>query len=240
MSNTEQGYTIFCDGACSGNPGPGGWGAILITPEGTVAELGGFDPQTTNNKMEITAAIEALSRIPKNDAPIVVYTDSSYLINGITKWIFGWRNKGWKTSTGEAVANQPLWERLSSVTTSLGAKRIRWQYVPGHQGVVGNDRADAIAVAFSTGEYIPLYRGSFDEYLHDVLPVIVPEKSASSSKRRSSTKGYYLSWVNNVLERHETWKECEAKVKGRANAKFKKITSAAEEASVLKLWGATK
>ncbi|HLO51215.1 MAG TPA: ribonuclease HI [Kamptonema sp.] len=139
--------SIYTDGACSGNPGPGGWGVVICFADGEVHELGGADPKATNNRMEMQAAIAALEWFAKSrqTEPVTLYTDSEYLKNGITKWIQGWKKKGWKTSTGAPVINQDLWELLDE----LNCKQIQWQHVRGHSGDRYNDRTDAIARAFS-------------------------------------------------------------------------------------------
>ena len=105
---------IYTDGACSGNPGPGGWGTVVYYTDGGIQELGGGDRATTNNRMELQAAIDGLGYYVESGQkqPIVLYTDSEYVKNGITKWISGWKKKGWKTSTGKPVLNQDLWEAL--------------------------------------------------------------------------------------------------------------------------------
>ncbi|OCR00006.1 ribonuclease HI [Oscillatoriales cyanobacterium USR001] len=142
--------SIYTDGACSGNPGPGGWGVVICFADGEFHELGGRDRQTTNNRMEIQAAIAALEWLTKSGQtqPVTLYTDSEYLKNGITKWIQGWKNKGWKTSTGSAVINQDLWELLDK----LNSKQIQWHHVRAHSGDPHNERCDAIARAFSVGK----------------------------------------------------------------------------------------
>ncbi len=131
---------IFTDGACSGNPGPGGWGAILRY--GTVEkELYGGEPATTNNRMELMAAIQALEAL-KKPVKVRLYTDSEYVKNGITKWIHGWKAKGWKTADNKPVKNEDLWKRLDA------AKRqheIEFHWVRGHAGHPENERADALA-----------------------------------------------------------------------------------------------
>ncbi len=139
---------IYTDGACTGNPGPGGWGTVLYFQDGSVYELGGSEAQTTNNRMEMQAAIAALELFQESGQtePISLYSDSQYLIKGLTQWIKGWKKKGWKTSTGKAVLNQDLWEILDRLNHSL----IHWQHVRGHQGVAGNERCDAIARAFAS------------------------------------------------------------------------------------------
>lgn len=182
--------------------------------------------------MELTAATEGLKQI-SSAASVEIYTDSSYVINGITKWIFGWKAKGWKTAAGEAVANQPFWQRLHDETMRIGPKKIRWNYVPGHQGIAGNERADVIAVAMAKSESIHFYQGTLDQYGYRILPVTV---SAPPGKK-SKGKAYYLSLVNGELARHQTWPECEARVKNRPNAKYKKVNSLDEEKAVLAAWG---
>jgi len=139
--------SLYTDGACSGNPGPGGWGAVVCFADGKCHELGGADPQTTNNRMEMQAAVAALEFFANSGQtePVTVYTDSEYVKNGITKWIQGWKNKGWKTSTGKDVVNQDLWHLLDK----LNSRQIKWEHVRGHSGDFYNDRCDEIARSFS-------------------------------------------------------------------------------------------
>jgi ribonuclease HI len=139
-----------CDGACSGNPGPGGWGALLRFEDGSLRELGGAAPATTNNRMELTAALavlEALRELPRHP-DLVLRTDSRYLIDGFEKWMAGWKRKGWRTASGGAVLNRDLWEQLDAARLPGLALR----HVRGHSGDPDNDRCDAIAVAFSRGQ----------------------------------------------------------------------------------------
>lgn len=146
--------SIYTDGACSGNPGPGGWGTVVYFADGSVHEMGGADRQTTNNRMEIQAAIAALEYLVKTEQsePLGLYTDSEYVKNGITKWIKGWKQKGWKTSTNKPVLNQELWEVLDRLNQQASRQfKLDWRYVKGHSGDVGNDRCDEIARAFSLG-----------------------------------------------------------------------------------------
>jgi ribonuclease HI len=131
---------IFTDGACSGNPGPGGWGAILRW-RGHEKELSGGEAETTNNRMELMAAIAALEAL-KRPSQVALTSDSTYLRDGITKWIHGWRAKGWKTAAKKPVKNQDLWQRLDEA-----AKRheVSWHWVRGHDGHAENERADQLA-----------------------------------------------------------------------------------------------
>ncbi|OKH36061.1 ribonuclease HI [[Phormidium ambiguum] IAM M-71] len=147
MSTFPQIKSIYTDGACSGNPGPGGWGVVIYFADGSVSEMGGAEAQTTNNRMELQAAIAALEFLSKTgqQEPIILYTDSEYVKKGITQWVKGWKNKGWKTAQGKAVLNQDLWETLDRLNTT----KINWEYVRGHAGNVGNERCDEIARNFS-------------------------------------------------------------------------------------------
>ncbi len=139
--------SLYTDGACSGNPGPGGWGTVVCYADGNCHELGGADPQTTNNRMEMQAAVAALEFFANSGQtePVTLYTDSEYVKNGITKWIQGWKNKGWKTSTGKDVVNQDLWHLLDK----LNSRQVNWEHVRGHSGDFYNDRCDEIARNFS-------------------------------------------------------------------------------------------
>jgi ribonuclease HI len=132
----------YTDGACSGNPGPGGWGAIL-TFNGEERELSGGEPETTNNRMELMAAISALEAL-KRPSAILIVTASKYVLDGLTKWIKGWKARGWKTADGKPVKNQDLWLRLDAATQ---AHKVKWEWVRGHDGHEGNERADALARA---------------------------------------------------------------------------------------------
>jgi len=131
---------IYTDGACRGNPGPGGW-AALLTMEGHEKELAGAEPATTNNRMELTAVIRALEAL-KRPVQARVYTDSEYVRRGITEWIVSWKKRGWRTADKKPVKNQDLWQRLDELAA---AHRIEWHWVPGHAGVPGNERVDALA-----------------------------------------------------------------------------------------------
>jgi ribonuclease HI len=131
---------VYTDGACKGNPGPGGWGAILEY-DGKEKELYGGEPATTNNRMELTAVIEALAAL-KRPCKVVLHTDSQYVHKGITEWIEGWKARGWRTAAKEPVKNADLWRKLDEV---IRAHHIHWVWVKGHSGHDGNERADALA-----------------------------------------------------------------------------------------------
>ena len=131
---------IYTDGACSRNPGPGGWGVVLRW-NGTQKELHGGEPQTTNNRMELMAAIQALEALNR-PSRVQLHTDSTYLLNGITKWIAGWERNGWRTSAKRPVKNEDLWRRLIA---AKNGHEVSWEWVKGHAGDPGNERADALA-----------------------------------------------------------------------------------------------
>ena len=131
---------IYTDGACSGNPGPGGWGVVLQW-QGKEKELYGSDPLTTNNRMELMAAIQALEALQR-PTTVTLYTDSKYLLDGITKWIHGWQRNGWLTSAKKPVKNDDLWRRL---TAAMSPHEITWKWVKGHAGDPGNERADELS-----------------------------------------------------------------------------------------------
>ena len=131
---------IYTDGACSGNPGPGGWGAVLRW-KATVKELHGSDPQTTNNRMELMAAIRALEALNR-PSRVRLHTDSKYLLDGITKWVAGWQRNGWRTAARQPVKNEDLWRRL---VQAMDRHEVSWVWVKGHAGEDGNERADARA-----------------------------------------------------------------------------------------------
>jgi ribonuclease HI len=138
MSSVE----IYTDGACRGNPGPGGWGATLEMGE-HFRELSGAEAMTTNNRMELTAVISALEAL-KRPVPVKLYTDSEYVRRGITEWLKFWKARGWKTADKKPVKNQDLWERLDAVSAQ---HQIEWHWVKGHSGVPGNERVDRLANA---------------------------------------------------------------------------------------------
>jgi ribonuclease HI len=131
---------VFTDGACRGNPGPGGWGALLRYQD-RVKELRGGDPATTNNRMELTAAIRALEALTER-CRVELHTDSTYVKNGITEWLASWRARGWRTADKKPVKNQDLWMRLAELEAQ---HEVHWHWVRGHTGHPGNERADALA-----------------------------------------------------------------------------------------------
>jgi ribonuclease HI len=242
ISTRDEGITCYCDGACTGNPGPGGWGAIVRTPDGQVREYGGAENPTTNNRMELQGAIHSLYAVRGQTAvPVDLYTDSTYVIKGITEWVFGWKKRNWVKVDGQPVVNRDLWEDLLRLVQARPAPgTARFHHVPGHAGIPGNERCDRISVAFAQGQRPGLYRGPAAEYRVDLTPPPPgeppPERSAGA-RRPAATSAVYLSLVDGELERHATWDECKARVHGVPNAQFKKCKTDQEVEATLAGWG---
>jgi len=173
--------TIYSDGGCRPNPGPGGWGAVLLFPGEPPVELSGREDQTTNNRMELTAALEALRSL---DAPhqVRLVTDSQYLKNGITQWLSGWRKRGWRTASGDSVKNRDLWEALDR---ELSRHNVTWRWTRGHTGDRWNERADALATAAMGRPELPL---DDPEAVHLFVAV------AHSGKRDTGAWAAHLRW----------------------------------------------
>ena len=134
-------FKIYTDGACSGNPGPGGWGAVIFDNDNNQTNISGKEKNTTNNRMEILAAIMALKKI-KSNSQITIYTDSTYVKNGITEWVFNWKKNNWKTASKKPVKNVDLWQKLDAL---IDSHEIDWQWVKGHSGHRENEIADQLA-----------------------------------------------------------------------------------------------
>jgi ribonuclease HI len=178
---------LYTDGACSGNPGPGGWGVVVCFDDGSIHELGGYDRATTNNRMEMQAAIDALNFFAdwEQTDPCVLHTDSEYLIKGITQWVKGWRKKGWKTAAGKPVLNQDLWETLDRLNQQIQFQTkvaVTWQYVRGHSGNEGNERCDEIARSFAARQAPQLrQRSTTLASTHQAKPAPTPKPAVPSS-----------------------------------------------------------
>jgi ribonuclease HI len=203
MADSRWIENIYTDGACSRNPGPGGWATVLYFNDGTVQEFGGAEAETTNNRMELQGAIGALNAYAQSaqTQPITVHTDSEYVRNGITKWVEGWKKKGWKTSAGKPVLNQDLWEELDA----LKVKQVAWQHVKAHAGNVGNERADTIAASFAQGRPVTLLTGTTPAQTNQEKPMATKVEASSESSNLANvldrlrladeiaTKGYLIT-----------------------------------------------
>jgi ribonuclease HI len=240
-----QGYIIISDGACSKNPGPGGWGLIVVSPSGEVNEFGGSEESTTNNRMELFGVYRGLqevyrdaSRNPSDPAPgikpnikpnikqIKLVSDSKYVLDGFEKSLDVWPKRGWKTVAGEPVKNQDLWEKILKGRELLLGQGFRFssELVKGHSGSDANERVDQIAVKFSQGGHISLYAGPISNY-------------SISLESGARFEPVYLSLVQGKLNRHVTWDECKRVTEGQKGARYKKVKNRMEEQETLKAWG---
>ncbi len=229
----DQVVNCYIDGAARGNPGKAGWGAVLFFPDGKVIELGGANTHATNNQMELTAAIEALSFMNNQNisSSIVLRTDSTYVLRGITAWVFGWQKNGWRTSTDEPVANENLWRKL----VELSGKNISWEKVKGHDGAFGNEMADTIATDFADNGKRDLFSGEKNDYenkFKDFVSLKKPIPKKSSSKKAYS----YVSSVDGIVNVDSSWDECKRRVEGKKGARYKKVFSKTEESDLVALW----
>ena len=204
------------DGACSGNPGPGGWGALIRFEDGSVEEFGGADPATTNNRMELQAALATLQRLAELPLHpnLTLRTDSKYLIDGLGSWMAGWKRKGWRTAAGKPVLNQDLWQALDQARLA----EVPISYVKGHSGDPDNDRVDQIAVAYSKGrKQTPPPSAAPTQPLVDSAPVSLQKLlTRMELADRLASGGYALSAVelaqlveqplNRLSERQGSWR----------------------------------
>lgn len=218
---------IFTDGAARGNPGPGGWGAILVSDD-MVVELGGREDNTTNNRMELLAAISGLEKTA-DEKNIIIYTDSAYVLSGATRWIISWQKNKWQTSQKKDVLNRDLWERL--LLASRG-KKIDWRLLSGHAGIAPNERCDVIATSLADKKPIVLYFGARGRY---GVSLVVPERNQMPVKKPSRIYAYsYVSLVGGIVTVHKTWEDCREHVLGVSGAKYKKVRSPEEEMEIIK------
>lgn len=221
---------IFTDGASKGNPGPGGWGAV-ISVDGEVIELGARDKETTNNEMELMALLKSLEYLDGYDPRVHVYVDSKYVLNGVTKWLPRWKENNWKTAGKKPVTHKTLWKKLDVVLEKYAPTL---EYIPGHAGIHGNERADGIAQGFAEGRKFKLFSGKKENYPVDLSDLEKRHAGASDKKKRSRAKAHsYVSCVDGVVRTHATWADCEKVVKGARGAKFKKALSQAEETKLI-------
>ncbi|MFZ2521958.1 MAG: ribonuclease HI [Minisyncoccia bacterium] len=224
--------TVFTDGSSRGNPGPGGWGAILISDD-LVKEIGGRENSTTNNRMELTAVISSLELSPSGEE-IIIYTDSAYVLNGITRWVKGWQKNNWKTSQKEEVLNRDLWEKLVKLTVH---RVIDWKLIKGHSGTAGNERCDVIATSFADDKPVILYNGSRERYGVNisVFPKSDLGERKGERKSKSKSKAYsYVSVVKGEIKLHKTWDDCKKRVSGISGAKYKKSISPMNEEEIIR------
>ncbi len=231
---------IYTDGASRGNPGPGGWGAVILV-DGYAMEIAGSAKKATNNQMELQAVLEVLSdsATRAHNGPIVVFSDSAYVVNGLNSWIWGWEKKDWITSTKTPVENKEIWVKLLALLKELGSK-LTVAKVKGHGGELYNERCDELAVSAALGKKENHFKGSQKDYDKFLKDIGTTKKSKSSKTKTTNRKALpsgpaysYVSMVGGKIYADKTWAECEARVKGKKGAKYKKVFSKAEETALV-------
>lgn len=233
MKNT---VTIYTDGASRGNPGPGGWAAIILSDTHAIELAGKKDP-ATNNQMELEAVIQALAYVQKTHRAVSVelHADSRYVLSGIESWIDGWVRNGWMTVSKKPVENKLQWVKLMKLRDAFGRK-LTLVKVDGHSGHLYNDRCDELAVAAALSKKPTLFKGTIAAYeakLGDTPPKS-PVKKTSSKKSTNSAPAYsYVSLVGGTVYVDKTWPACEKRVKGAKGAKYKKVFSKQEETDLV-------
>lgn len=243
---------VYTDGSSRGNPGPGGWGALIAynlklevdsgNATTKILEIGGREVHTTNNRMELMAIRESLSLIEarKLEGDVRLFTDSAYAMNGLLGWMYGWEKNGWKTKTGDEVLNQDLWRDLLGLVFRMKQGRaFDIEKVKGHSGHALNERVDAIATAYADGERVLLFSGGKEQYEKlqgfslEARGKSEDSKEETTKKSSSSKKAYsYVSCVDGEIHADPTWALCEKRVKGKKGAKYKKVFSKEEETMV--------
>jgi ribonuclease HI len=232
----ENQLVIYTDGASRGNPGLGGWGAVILV-DGYAMEISGFSKMATNNQMELQAVIEVLSDSGSlaHTGPVVVYSDSAYVVNGMNSWVWGWEKKDWMTSTKTPVINKDMWVKILALLKTYG-DRLSIQKVKGHDGDLYNERCDELAVAAALGKKETYFQGTqkdYDIFLKEIGTTI---KKVSPKKAKSKPAGpaySYVSLVGDKVYTDKTWIDCEKRVKGTKGAKYQKVFSKGEETSLV-------
>ncbi len=225
---------IYTDGASRGNPGPGGWAAVILAGD-DVMEIAGGVKKATNNQMELQAVLEVLKDegCAEWKGSISVYSDSAYVVNGLNSWVYGWAKNGWITSTKTKVENKDLWEKLLKLLNSYG-DRLAIKKVSGHSGELYNERCDELAVAAALGKKQNLFSGKMKDYqlfLEEEGTTVKPK--TKKSKANTGPAYSYVSLVNGKVHVDKTWAACEKRVKGAKGAKYKKVFSKAEETALV-------
>lgn len=236
MKRKNPAVIIYTDGASRGNPGLGGWAAIIITQTDAV-ELADKRANATNNQMELEAVIQGLTYVQVHlpDATVTVHADSRYVLNGIEKWVDGWMKNGWQTLAKKPVENKAQWQKILALRNHFG-QNLSLVKVAGHSGHLYNDRCDELAVMVAVGKNPELFSGTvkaYEMFLKD-NPPRSEKKSGKGSRSKSTAPAYsYVSVVGGKVYADKTWPECEKRVKGGKGAKYKKVFSKAEETELI-------
>lgn len=230
---------IYTDGASRGNPGPGGWGAVILA-DGYAMEVAGGVKKATNNQMELQAVLEVLSDSGArgHKGPVIIYSDSAYVVNGLNSWVYGWEKKKWITTQKTPVENKSMWQKALVLLKEYG-NRLTITKVKGHGGELYNERCDELAVAAALGKKEKHFKGSQKDYNRFLVQIGTTAKKAppaGGSKKKSKSTGpaySYVSLVNGKVHADKTWAECENRVKGKKGAKYKKVFSKVEETELI-------
>lgn len=224
---------IYTDGASRGNPGPGGWAAVILVGE-QVMEIAAGVPTATNNQMELAAvrAVLSDSATLAHTGPVTVLSDSAYVVNGLNSWVWGWEKKGWVTMQKTPVENKAMWMDLLELLKQYG-DRLTIAKVSGHSGELYNERCDELAVDAALGKNPQLFNGSLKAYEAFLKEMGTTTKKAAPKKKKSDAPAYsYVSLVDGKVHADKTWTACERRVKGK-KAKFKKVFSKEEETELI-------
>ena len=238
--------TMYTDGASRGNPGPGGWGAVILVDlpaqaGGYAMEISGSSKKATNNQMELQAVLEVLSDsgARSHEGPVIIYSDSAYVVNGLNSWVYGWEKKKWITTQKTPVENKSMWQKALILLKEYGG-RLSVEKIKGHGGELYNERCDELAVAAALGKKQKHFKGSQKDYDKFLIEIGTSKKVESGKlkvkgkTKKSTGPAYsYVSLVNGKVHADKTWAECEKRVKGKKGAKYKKVFSKAEETSLI-------
>lgn len=231
MKNDE--LLIYTDGASRGNPGPGGWAAVILVAD-MAMEVAGGAARATNNQMELEAvrAVLSDSAALAHEGTVTVLSDSAYVVNGLNSWVWGWEKKGWVTMQKTPVENKDMWVDLLGLLKQYG-DRLTVAKVSGHAGELYNERCDELAVAAALGKEQRLFKGSLKDYEAFLKEMGTTAKKAVPKKKKNDAPAYsYVSLVDGKVHVDKTWAACEKRVKGK-KAKFKKVFSKAEETELV-------
>lgn len=238
-------FQIYTDGSSLGNPGKGGWASIVIKNTNNtthtnntklVKELAGYDPDTTNNKMEMLSVIRALEDIgQQNDCEITVYSDSAYVVTGVQSWLPGWIHRDWVTSTGNAVKNRELWEEFQKHCAFYGSK-LKFEKVKAHSGKIENERCDYIAKSVAGAQEVNIKIAkdwmNFDDYQQELKEgkLMISKTTKSGTKRKKAM--CYVSLVDGDIYVDTEWSECQKRMKGHKGCLFKKAANECERDTI--------
>ncbi len=246
MTDWQKYHHIYTDGACSGNPGPGGWAAVIVSG-GNISEIGGGERHTTNNRMELTGVMQGLISLHGQSGPVIIHTDSTYVMNGASKWIHGWKRNGWKKKDGGEVLNADLWQSLAAQLHP----GIDWRLVKGHAGHYFNERCDSIAVAFSTGQMpdltsCPIASLADADLIARTIAADLETPHASRAaksappKKTANTPIYskkkYIYVLSGQVYRFDDWDSCKAFTSGKPGYP-KAVQSPEDERDYLRRFG---